>query len=346
METPVLPAASHRLVKPIHPSYIESREDRARLYELARNLVAGGLTEVLFVGAGGSLTASRPAYLHLQERATRLTVSHVQSDEFNHRPPRRLGPSSLVVVASHTGTTPETVKAIETARRAGVGRIIAFTRELDSPLGANADDVFTYGSVKTAWGPKGVLFGHLANALLVATGEDVDLEAVTDAYDALPQALPKAIEELDERCAAIAAAVHDEPITYVLGAGPLESVGYALSMCYMQEMLWMHAATFNAGEFFHGAFEIITPDVPVLLLQGEDATRPMGDRALAFLQRYTPKVHVVDSRDLTLPGVPASMRGEIAVLAMDAFITRLAQHLEAARDHDLTTRRYMFTVDY
>ena len=346
MHTEAAPVDHGRHVNDIRPAFVERPEERERLHAVATEAVAGGATDIFFVGAGGSLAASYPASLMLQERATRLAAYHVQSDEFNSRPPRRLGSRSLVVVASHTGTTPETVRAIETARSAGVGRVIGFTREAETPLGEAVDEVFAYGSVKTAWGPKGVLLAHLAHGLLQASGEREDQGVILAGYDALPEALPHAIGELEDSCRAIAAALADEPMTYVLGAGPLHSVAYALAMCYMQEMLWMHAASFNAGEFFHGAFEVVTPEIPVLLLMGEDATRPMADRALAFLQRYTPKVHAVDTRSLTLPGVPASMRAEIGTLAMDAFITRLAQHLEAARDHDLTTRRYMFTVDY
>lgn len=339
-------ATVRRQVRPINPPFVEDPALRTRLNAVAQEVVDGGVTNVFFVGAGGSLLAGQPAFLMLEERATRLNVSLVQSDEFNHRPPRRLGPSSLVVVASHTGTTPETVRAIETARRASAGRVIAFTRDAASPLGTGADEVFAYGATKFAWGAKGVLFAHLAHALLAASGEPDDKDAVTAAYDALPSALLSALDELEGRCAAIADALHDEVITYVLGAGPLQSVAYGVAMCYMQEMLWMHAASFNAGEFFHGAFEVVTGDVPVLLLTGEDATRPMADRARTFLAQYTRKLHEVDTRTLTLPGVPPSMRGEIGTLAMDAFITRLAQHLEAARDHDLATRRYMFTVEY
>lgn len=347
MHTQIPPDVRGHQVKDVHPAFIEAPETRERLYRAAREAVEGGTTDVFFVGAGGSLSASWPACLALQERATRLHAHHLQSDEFNHRPPRRLGPTSLVVVSSHTGATPETVRAIATAREAGVGRVLGFTRDAATPLGDAVDEVFAYGATKTAWGAKGVLMAHLAHGLLQAAGEDPDdRELVLAAYDALPGALVDALAELEPLTGSIAAALADEPITYVLGAGPLQSVAYGLAMCYMQEMQWMHAASFNAGEFFHGAFEVITEDVPVLVLAGEDATRPMADRAVSFLERYTRKLHVVDSRRLALPGIPDVMRAEIATLAMDAFITRLAQHLEAVREHDLTTRRYMFTVEY
>jgi fructoselysine-6-P-deglycase FrlB-like protein len=122
MHTDTAPVDHGRQANDIRPAFVERPEERERLYAVATEAVAGGTTDIFFVGAGGSLAASYPASLMLQEQATRLGAYHVQSDEFNSRPPRRLGSGSLVVVASRTGTTPETVRAIETARRAGAGR--------------------------------------------------------------------------------------------------------------------------------------------------------------------------------------------------------------------------------
>jgi fructoselysine 6-phosphate deglycase len=335
-----------RQVADIRPPFIESQEDRERLRAVARQAVAAGVRNVYFVGCGGSLAASYPVYCLLDANAVDIAAFHTTSNEFNFRTPRRLGPDSLVVVATHTGTTPETLAAVKTARNAGAALVVGFTRDAESPLATAVDAAFAYGSVKTAWGPKQVMLAHLGHALLEATGVTEDETAIAAAYDALPEALPRAIRETDDLCRRVAADLRAEPIIYVLGSGPLESTAYTFSMCYLQEMQWMHSASFNAGEFLHGAFEVVTNEVPVIVLLGEDATRPMAERALAFLRRYTPKAYAIDSRDLSLPGVPVSLRGEIGPIALDAVTTRLAQHFEAARDHDLATRRYMFAVEY
>ena len=154
------------------------------------------------------------------------------------------------------------------------------------------------------------------------------------------------LKEQDPRSREIAEQLQDEPVIYVLGAGPVEGVARCLSMCYLQEMQWMHSGAFNAGEFFHGAFEVVTDDVPVILFAGEDSTRPMADRALSFLRKYTKKTFLVDSRDLSLPGVPQGARAEVAPIALGAIVSRLAKHFESVRGHDLELRRYMFQVEY
>ena len=152
--------------------------------------------------------------------------------------------------------------------------------------------------------------------------------------------------ESDPQCHQIATQWKDEPITYVLASGPNYGVAYCLAMCYLQEMQWMHAASFNAGEFFHGAFEVATDQTPWLVWLGEDDTRPMAERALTFLKQYAKKTIAVDSRDLSLPGVEPRQRPIVTPLALSTVMTRLPQHYEAVRGHSLEQRRYMFKVDY
>ena len=117
-------------------------------------------------------------------------------------------------------------------------------------------------------------------------------------------------------------------------------------MCYLQEMQWKHAAGFNTGEFFQGAFEVVNDDVPVILWLGEDASRPMAERGRKFLETYCKKARYVDVADLALPSVPADLRPVVSPLVVGALASRLAQHYESVRGHDLEQRHYMFKVEY
>lgn len=335
-------------LKPITEDFKEAVAFALSQNEAARafvdEVVAGGLRNVFLVGCGGSLTAAYPAHFLLETRAS-FPVFHMNSDEFNLRRPALLGEGSLVLVSSHTGTTKETVAAAEYARGAGA-KVAALTRSADSPLAKAAHTAFTYRSEDTVVAPKGVLFGQLVYALLEKTGAEGDYAALRTAYEALPEALYKAQEEGEELAASIATALADEDVTYVLSAGPNYGAGYGFTMCYLMEMQWKHGGTYNAGEFFHGAFEVVTEDQPVILFLGEDATRPMAERAKTFLAKYTKKAHYVDSKLFSLPGVPEEVRGDITPIALDVFGTRLARHYESVRGHDLDQRRYMFQVAY
>ncbi|MCA0332233.1 MAG: SIS domain-containing protein [Actinobacteria bacterium] len=326
-------------LKPIEADFVEKLQETIDQRDAIRNVVGkavqAGLRNVYFVGAGGSIICSYPAFYLLQREAN-LPVFQVQSDELNCSVPRLMGEGSLVVLASYTGTTKETVAAAKTAKAAGA-TVIAVAKE-GSPL-AEAVDVAFKG--------KSDLFELLvAYAILEKTGTSIDLADVDTAIANIPTALLDAVEKSSDYLGEIAAAFKDEPITYVLGSGASYAWAYGLAMCFLQEMQWKHAAGYNTGEFFQGAFEMVDDDTAVILWLGDDQTRPMAERGKRFLETYCKKARYIDVAELELPGIPKSVRGEVSPLVVAALANRLAQQYEAVRGHDLETRRYMFKVEY
>ena len=230
----------------------------------------------------------------------------------------------------------------------GVRAVLAVSRDPESPLATNADQAFTYGSKHVVSEPTQILLSQIGHSVLVATGDETKSEhdEALDAYTGLNEAIVSAVAESDENFAAMAAALASQPIIYVLGAGPNEDNARTLSMCYLQEMQWIDSAAYNAGDFLHGAFEVVTEQTPVILYLGEDTSRPISERTQAFLQKYTRQAWLVDQQDLTLPGIPKGYRAEVGPLVLGALTSRIAQHFEATTGHSLTERRYMFKVQY
>ena len=326
-------------LKPIDADTVEKLAEtigeRGRIREVVAGHQADGLNAVYWVGAGGSLICSSPAHYLLQQHG-QVPSFQVQSDELNCSQPALMGTESLVVLASYTGTTKETVAAAASAAKTGA-RVIAAAKS-DSPLAAAASVSFT---------GKSDLFELLvAYAVLEASGADMDWAAVDAGLAALPEAVRHAVEEADEQLADIARRFADDEFTFVLGSGPSYGWAYGMAMCFLQEMQWKHAGGFNSGEFFQGAFEMVDDRSAVLLWLGEDPSRPMGDRAVEFLRRWAPRFQVVDVAALTLPGMPAEVRGQLSPIVIGALANRLAQHYEHVRQHDLQNRHYMFKVDY
>jgi len=326
-------------LKPIDEDYTvkidQTLSQRDQIRDAVGRIAAQGLRNVFFVGAGGSLICSYPAF-YLLQRESAVPVFQIQSDELNCSVPRLMGPGSLVVLASYTGTTKETVRAATTAKLAGA-TVIAVAKD-GSPLAAAVDEAFL---------GKSDLFELLvAYAVLEHTGSDLDFADVDQALTNLSAAVVNAVEASEDHLHRIADKFKDEPFTYVLGSGASYAWAYGLAMCFLQEMQWKQAAGYNTGEFFQGAFEMVQDDTAVLLWLGDDQTRPMAERGRAFLDTYCPKAEYVDVADLELPGIPASVRGDVSPLVIAALAHRLAQHYESLRGHDLETRRYMFKVEY
>lgn len=321
---------------------------RARVSSIVADAASGGIKNLFFVGCGGSLYASSPIGDVMAARGRSVVACRMDSNEFLYGPPAALGPDSLVVVGSHTGSTPETIKAIDVARARDVRAVLAITRDPDSPLAAGADHAFTYGSKHTVWEPKQIYLAQIGHGALLASGDETQAEhdAALDAYSGLAGAILDAIATSDDYFAELAAALASQPVVYVLGAGPAEDVARCLSMCYLQEMQWLQSAAFNANEFFHGAFEVVTDQTGVILFLGEDHSRPIAERARTFLDKYARRAWTVDVGELALPGIPQAYRGEVGPLVLGALASRIAQHFEAVTGHDLDTRRYMHKVEY
>ena len=201
-------------------------------------------------------------------------------------------------------------------------------------------------SNRTILAPKQVLISQLGYALLEESAVPGDYDAIRSAFEALPRALDRAHDEADEFFPEIARALATGGHAYVLGGGPNYSTGYGMAMCYFLEMQRMGATAFHANEFFHGAFEIVDRDTPVLVFRGEDASSSQIDRLQLFLGRYNDNHHIVDSRRFALDGVPSDQRGEVTPLLLSTLSKRLAEHLEVVTGNALTRRRYMFTVEY
>jgi len=320
---------------------------RSEIEAFAADVVRSGLRNVFLVGSGGGLLTHEGLHYLLERRATTFAAFALSANEFIYREPARLGDGSLVVLASNTGTTPEVVAAAEFAKAHGA-RVASVTKKPDSPLAAASDVAWTYEDDKGVGDPKTFLLAILGLALL-READDLtadEYEAHIRTLEVLPDALLDACRETEDLNARIADTLKGAPVIYVIGAGPNHGTAYCLAMCYLQEMQWKHAASFDAAEFLHGAMEVVTEDTAVIQYLGEEATRPIDERAKAFLQKYSRKAFHVDARDLTLPGVEPAMRPFASHFALDAVMSRLAQHFEAATGHDLENRRYMFKVAY
>jgi len=314
-----------------------------RIGQIAK-AAADGMRNLFLIGCGGSLNDFSAASYQC-DRSAEFPTFCLNSEEFNRRRSPLVGPGSVVLVASHNGTTGETIEAARWSRAAGA-RVIGFTKNESTTLALECDEVFTYHSDRTILAPKQVLIGLMVTALLKEAGAKRDYAALDQGFAAVPAAFELAVQEAEASLHEIAAEFGAEPVTYVLSAGPNQGAGYGFAMCYLMEMQWKAASWFNANEFLHGAFEVIQPDTAVLLFKGEDDTRPVIDRVEAFLNKNTRRCRLIDSKDYSLPGVPASVRGDISPLLLSTLSKRLAEHYQAVTGHLLTERRYMFKTTY
>jgi len=91
--------------------------------------------------------------------------------------------------------------------------------------------------------------------------------------------------------------------------------------------------------------ELTEEDTSIILLYGEDATRPLMDRVYNFAIKISKEVSVFDTRTVELP-VDEKYRQYLSPLVIYTMLERFSCHLEKERNHPLTTRRFYRQLQY
>lgn len=315
----------------------------------ARAAVAArpGIARIVLTACGGSYANMMPIEYFLDARAASFDSQAINAAEFTSRSSSRVDADTVVILCSHSGTTPETVAAAKHARERGA-LTIAYTFDPSSPLAQESEHVIAYqhgeGKSEAHIGP--TLLLRLA-AGIVDDRDGTSLAVDTDA----------AVASLAERAPALRAAYADtanewafanrrEELIYTMASGSNYGSAYSFAICLLQEMQWVHSACIHAGEYFHGPFEVTDVDVPFIALLGLDATRAVEQRAIDFATAHSKNVLVIDANDFGLDDVAESIRGDFAHILFNIVLRTYADALADHRGHPLSVRRYMWRMEY
>jgi fructoselysine-6-phosphate deglycase len=314
---------------------------RPQIEELVDRLVDEGFDNLFLVGAGGTYAQMWP-YEHLARRSSTLGVRAVIAAELIASGDASLGERSVVIFPSVSGTTDDSVRAIEYCRAKGA-RTVGLTGYPDSPVAREVDVALV--SEPKAW-PFDVQMLLFMGRLLARRGEFDGYDKLAGELSGLPRILVEVAEQAEPVAAAFAEAHKDTDYHFLVGGGNLWGFTYLYSMCILEEMQWLRTTRVHSAEFFHGSLELIEKDTSVVIFQGEDETRALTDRVESFARRISEDVTVFDTRDYPLEGISPEFRGLIAPLVLDTVLGRVSKHLERVRDHSLDLRRYYRVMDY
>lgn len=181
-----------------------------------------------------------------------------------------LKPESLVIVVSQSGETADVLEAMRVARDKGA-KVLAIVnvegstidREADYTLLINAGPERAVASTKA-------LTGQLAVLLLIAyalaerlkEGKTLLLETAAAINDMLN---PRFVERLE----ALAEKIYEEENLFIIG----KSWNYPMALesaIKIQEVSYVHAEGFAAGELKHGPIALIEKGSPCIVLTGND----------------------------------------------------------------------------
>ncbi|MGV9596413.1 SIS domain-containing protein [Streptosporangium sandarakinum] len=314
---------------------------RPQIEELVDRLVDEGFDNLFLVGAGGTYAQMWP-YEHLARRSSTLDVRAAIAAELVVSSDARLGERSVVVFTSVSGTTEDSIRAIEYCKARGA-YTIGFTGYPDSPIAKLVDAALV--TEPEAW-PFDVQMLFFMGRLLSRRGEFDGYDRLADELADIPRILVDVAKQAEPVAAAFAEAHRDTDYHFLIGGGNLWGFTYLYSMCILEEMQWLRTTRVHSAEFFHGSLELLEEDTSVVIFQGEDETRALTDRAEAFAKRVSKDVTVFDTRDYPLDGISPEFRGLLSPLVLDTVLSRVSKHLERVRDHSLDLRRYYRVMDY
>jgi len=307
----------------------------------------GGIKEAYFVACGGSYGAFYPAKTFLETEADHLRVGLYNSAEFVHNTPKALGKNSVVIVASHRGNTPETIRAAEIAQSAGIP-VIAMTWIIDSPITKHADYIvqYTFGDDKDIAFEKPMVALRIVTEILKQTENFKDYDKMLQGFMMIDHVVKEACKSVAARAIKFADSHKDDKVIYTMGSGAGFGAAYMESICIFMEMQWINSSVIHSGEFFHGPFEIVDRNLPFMIQISEGRTRALDERALTFLKQYASRVEVLDAKELGLAVIDASVVDYFNHSLFNNVYNVYNHALADARQHPLSTRRYMWKVQY
>ena len=305
------------------------------------------VTDIYYVACGGSFALMLPNQHAIDRLGKSVTAHALNSAEFRFRNPARLGESSVVILCSLSGNTPETAAAAKFARDAGA-LTVALTSGVGSPLDEAAEHViyYSYDPLKFALDHAGAVLAELTYGILDQRDANKLALDVLEALPSIPAIVDKAVDAHGDRIEAWAEARKREDVIYMMASGANYSHAYAYAICIFQEMQWMHAAAIHTNEFFHGPFEIPDDDVPFIILKSMGSTKDVDARAITFAEKFSDKVTVLDAEELGLGAINADIVEFVEPFVFNALLRHYAERLAFKRGHPLTVRRYMWQIEY
>lgn len=306
--------------------------------------VSPAIDRIFFVACGSANRAMLGLEWWLGHWSDRIEVRRYFPAELMAQNPKRLDGRTLVVLASKSGTTPETVAAARWLKDKPC-HTVAFSQFGDRALAQAVEQTFLVGDTPESFTAMAMLMHAMVGGILEKDHWPLAGPLMTS-LDALPEAITAAAVQNDARALADAEAFRHDPTFYHVASGPGFTTAYVFGVCILMEMLWLHSYPIEAAEFFHGPFEIVDKQTPLFLLIGEDPTRPLMERVKRFCDTYARRVMLYDSRDYAMPGIDPALRPVLAPYVLQAALKRFSVHLSALRGQPLSTRRYMWKVAY
>jgi glucosamine--fructose-6-phosphate aminotransferase (isomerizing) len=280
------------------------------------------------------------------ERMTGLPVEVDFASQYCYRDPV-VGPHELTIFLSQSGTTIDTITALQVARQKHA-RSLAICNVPDTPLTQNADTTLlthageevAIAATKSFTTQLTALF--LLSAFIAQAHEKTSsaTQAAVAALKRLPQAIAGALRT-DAESRRFAGQLHNYKDFIYLG----RDIDYPIALegaLKLKEISYIHAEGYPTGELKHGPNALVHEELPLVVLATHDPQDPDSmlrygktvSNIREFLEREITMLAIVNEGDqeitaltssvLPVPGVPALLQPIVEVVPLQLLAYHIA----------------------
>jgi glucosamine--fructose-6-phosphate aminotransferase (isomerizing) len=227
---------------------------------------------IVLTGMGGSFPILHPLHVRLTQAGFDAVM--VETSELLYALPRLIAPESLIIMVSQSGASAETVRLLEHA--APRPFVIGVTNTVGSPLARKADlAVFTRAGEEMAVSCKTAV---TAMAALHWIGEHLcgaDPAGARRDLDTLGPALRAYLDRWRNHVRDLSTLLDGVEHFFAVGRGrSLAAAG--MGGMIQKEAAHVHGEGMSSAAFRHGPFEMLSPDVFVLVFDGDPEVRTLN----------------------------------------------------------------------
>ena len=272
------------------------------------------LSKITIAASGSSRHAGMVGEFML-ERMAGLAVEVDFASQYCYRDPI-VAPHELTIFLSQSGTTIDTITALQVARQKGA-RSLAICNVPETPLTQHADNtLLTHAGEEVAIAATKSFTTQLTALFLLAAyiartrdHRDAAVDLAIQALPGLPENVRRTLAT-DSRCCLFARQFYKYKDFIYVG----RDIDYPIALegaLKLKEISYIHAEGYPTGELKHGPTALMNEDLPVVVLATHDKRDKDSllryERSVSnireFVHHETPIIVIVNEEDTVIPKI-------------------------------------------